>query len=53
MENIVHLVNREYDAMAKDYYKLGFLDPVMICIKLLEVWRHSCESLVTSLQSDM
>lgn len=28
MEHIAHLVNRDYYAMANDYYKLGFLAPV-------------------------
>jgi predicted unusual protein kinase regulating ubiquinone biosynthesis (AarF/ABC1/UbiB family) len=26
IEHVVHLVNRDYDAMARDYYKLEFLD---------------------------
>lgn len=28
MAHVVHLVNREYGAMARDYYTLGFLDSV-------------------------
>lgn len=28
MAHVVHLVNREYEAMARDYYTLGFLDRV-------------------------
>lgn len=28
MAHVVHLVNREYGAMARDYYTLGFLDRV-------------------------
>jgi aarF domain-containing kinase len=28
MAHVVHLVNREYGAMARDYYTLGFLQPV-------------------------
>mmetsp|Transcript_6951 Transcript_6951/g.10955 ORF Transcript_6951/g.10955 Transcript_6951/m.10955 type:complete len:740 (-) Transcript_6951:340-2559(-) len=27
MAHIVHLVNRDYEEMAQDYYRLGFLDP--------------------------
>jgi predicted unusual protein kinase regulating ubiquinone biosynthesis (AarF/ABC1/UbiB family) len=30
MEHIAHLVNRDYYAMANDYYKLGFLAPVSL-----------------------
>ena len=26
IEHVVHLVNRDYDAMARDYYALEFLD---------------------------
>ena len=26
IEHVVHLVNRDYEAMANDYYRLDFLD---------------------------
>ncbi|GBG89523.1 hypothetical protein CBR_g49313 [Chara braunii] len=29
IEHVVHLVNRDYEAMAKDYYKLDFLEPTV------------------------
>jgi len=39
IDHVVHLVNRDYEAMAKDYYKLEFLDESVDVKPIVPAWR--------------
>eukprot|EP00891_Asterochloris_glomerata_P009513 jgi/Astpho2/9513/e_gw1.00145.30.1_t len=53
IEHVVHLVNRDYQAMTRDYYKLDFMDPSVdtspIAPALAEFFDDALSSSVSSL----
>ncbi|CAK9875924.1 unnamed protein product [Sphagnum jensenii] len=49
MAHVVHLVNREYGAMARDYYKLGFLQPHLNSLSISNALSCCMQSIIDGL----
>jgi len=53
MAHVVHLVNREYGAMARDYYKLGFLQPTVNVAPLVPVLANFFDDVLNKSVSEL